>query len=112
MPTPAPSPIPAGLHTLTPHLYFNGDCGQAIEFYQKALAAERVEDCDRLFDRAVKAGCEAVMPPVDMFWGDRMCKVKDPFGHCWDFATNKWIMTPQEVERGQKEWIASMKKGH
>jgi len=64
-----------------------------------------VEDCDRLFERAVKQGCQTVMPPADMFWGDRMGKIKDTFGHSWAIATNKWIMTPEEIEKGQKEFF-------
>lgn len=40
MPQPASQPIPAGMHTLTPHMWFAGNCGEAIEFYQKAFGAE------------------------------------------------------------------------
>jgi PhnB protein len=34
-------PIPDGFHTITPHLTIR-NCGQAIEFYQKAFGAEVV----------------------------------------------------------------------
>jgi uncharacterized glyoxalase superfamily protein PhnB len=67
-----------------------------------------VDDCDRLFDRAVRAGCEVIFPMSDMFWGDRMGKVKDPFGHCWGIATHRWDMTEEEVRQGQAEWLKSM----
>ena len=40
MPIPAPKPVPEGMNTLTTHLWFSGRCGQAVEFYQKALGAE------------------------------------------------------------------------
>ncbi len=40
MPTIAKNPIPEGMHSITPHLWFNGDCKKAIEFYQKAFSAE------------------------------------------------------------------------
>ena len=36
----APKPVPAGMHTITPQLWFNGNCNEAIEFYQKAFRAE------------------------------------------------------------------------
>ncbi|MDY6965668.1 MAG: hypothetical protein SVM80_06825 [Halobacteriota archaeon] len=36
----APNPIPEGMHTLTTHLWFNGDCREAIRFYKKAFEAE------------------------------------------------------------------------
>ncbi|HEU4404844.1 MAG TPA: VOC family protein, partial [Polyangiaceae bacterium] len=37
-----------------------------------------VEDCDALFNRAVAAGGEVVMPMADQFWGDRCGNVRDP----------------------------------
>jgi len=55
-----------------------------------------VEDADKAFDRAVKAGATASMPPSDMFWGDRYGKVTDPFGHEWSIATHKEDVTPEE----------------
>jgi PhnB protein len=32
--------VPAGMHTLTPNLFFNGNCKEALEFYKKAFNAE------------------------------------------------------------------------
>ncbi|MEI9981890.1 MAG: VOC family protein [Aliidongia sp.] len=34
-------------------------------------------------NRAIEAGCTAVLPPTDMFWGDRYSQIKDPFGVLW-----------------------------
>jgi uncharacterized glyoxalase superfamily protein PhnB len=45
------------------------------------------EDVDALHARAVAAGAVTVTPPQDTFWGDRMCRVLDPDGHAWNFAT-------------------------
>ena len=67
-----------------------------------------VDDCDKLLDRATVAGCEVIFPVADMFWGDRMGKVKDPYGHCWGIATHKWIYTPEEMQKGQEEWLKSL----
>jgi len=58
-----------------------------------------VEDVDAAFKKATQAGAEPVMPPADMFWGDRYGKVKDPFGHHWSIATHKEDVAPQECER-------------
>ncbi len=67
-----------------------------------------VEDCDALFARAMKVGgCEVMMAPMDAFWGDRMGKLKDPFGHCWAIATHKLDLTPEEIEAKQKQWMTS-----
>ncbi len=67
-----------------------------------------VEDCDVIFNRAVEAGCEVLMPMADAFWGDRFGKVKDPFGHCWAIATHKWVLTPEEMQERQQEWLKSL----
>src|SRR2546423_6763789 len=40
-----------------------------------------VKDADAVFAKAVSKGSTAVMPPMDMFWGDRYAKFLDPFGH-------------------------------
>lgn len=146
MPTKTENRIPEGMHTVTPYLWFNGNCKQAISFYEVALDAsvvggvvpgpdgetvlhammrigdskimlsdadegvERgpseyattsfwvyVEDCDAVFRRAVEAGCTVVMPMEDQFWGDRMGKVRDPFGHCWAIASHVWVYTEAEM---------------
>ncbi len=45
-------------------------------------------DVDALYLRAVRAGAEALQPPSDMFWGDRMARFRDLNGYQWTFATN------------------------
>ncbi|MGH8710185.1 MAG: VOC family protein [Burkholderiales bacterium] len=47
-----------------------------------------VEDVDAVVKRAVAAGAKITMPLEDMFWGDRYCKLEDPFGHRWSVATH------------------------
>ena len=44
-----------------------------------------VDDAQGWFDRAVAAGCEGLMPPQKMFWGDTWGQVRDPFGVVWAF---------------------------
>ena len=69
-----------------------------------------VQDADATFQKAVNAGAKVTMPPTDMFWGDRYGKVVDPYGHSWGIATHKLDMTPEEIEKGQKEFMAKMGK--
>ena len=69
-----------------------------------------VDDCDALFNQAVKAGCEVLMPMQDAFWGDRLGEAKDPFGHTWNFATLKWNLTPAEMNKAQDEWLKTAKR--
>ncbi len=67
-----------------------------------------VEDVDAAFHRAVAAGARPVMPPADMFWGDRYASVADPFGHQWGIATHKEDVPPEEMKRRGAEWMSKM----
>jgi uncharacterized glyoxalase superfamily protein PhnB len=69
-----------------------------------------VPDTDASFKRAVDAGSKATMPPADMFWGDRLGQVVDPFGQKWTIATRIKDMTPAEMHAAQEAFIAQMKK--
>jgi uncharacterized glyoxalase superfamily protein PhnB len=69
-----------------------------------------VDNCDQLFKRAVDAGCKATMPLADMFWGDRMGNVVDPFGQSWTIATHTKDMTPEEMKKAEQEFVAQMAK--
>ena len=46
-----------------------------------------VDDVDAFASRAVAAGANLVRPVADQPYGDRNCKIVDPFGHAWFFAT-------------------------
>lgn len=138
--------IPAGFHTLTPHLVVQ-DSRQLIDFYQRAFGAEPLalcstdeqghvmharvrigdsivmlndefpeqgvlapqagatpvtlhlytEDVDAMFARAVAAGATVLMPPADMFWGDRYSMVTDPAGHRWAIATQQEVLSDEDI---------------
>lgn len=66
-----------------------------------------VTDVDRAFQRAVDAGCKVVMPPTDMFWGDRYAKVLDPYGHQWGVATHIEDVSPEECAKRAANWKPS-----
>jgi len=57
------------------------------------------DDVDAVFKKAVAAGARADQPPTDMFWGDRMGNITDPFGHSWAIATHKEDVSPEEMGR-------------
>jgi uncharacterized glyoxalase superfamily protein PhnB len=61
-----------------------------------------VDDVDKWFERAVKAGATIRLPVADMFWGDRYGMVTDPFGHSWAIATHKKDMTVAEIQQAMK----------
>jgi uncharacterized glyoxalase superfamily protein PhnB len=71
-----------------------------------------VEDVDASFKRAVEAGAKASLPPTDMFWGDRMAHVVDPFGQKWAIATHVKDMSPDEMKKAEDDFKAAMKKAH
>jgi PhnB protein len=58
-----------------------------------------VPDVDAAFQRAIEAGATEINAPADMFWGDRFCKLEDPFGHRWSMATHIEDVSPVEIER-------------
>ncbi len=69
-----------------------------------------VDGIDNAFKRATSAGCKVVMPLADMFWGDRMGKVSDKWGNEWSIAQHTKDMTPEEMEKAQKEFVSQMSK--
>jgi PhnB protein len=68
-----------------------------------------VTDVDASFKRAVDAGAKGTVPPADMFWGDRMAHVVDPFGQKWALATHTKDMTPEEQKKAAEEFKAKLK---
>ncbi len=67
-------------------------------------------DVDKTFQRAVTQGAKTVMPPTDMFWGDRFGTLHDPFGHAWSIATHTKDLSPKEMQKAQQEFFARMQK--
>lgn len=70
-----------------------------------------VEDVDAAFARVVELGAEVEMPPADMFWGDRFCKIKDPFGHKWSLATHIEDIDDEEMGKRAAAFAAEMSGG-
>ena len=57
------------------------------------------DDVDATFRKAIAAGAKETTPVTDMFWGDRMGNLTDPFGHSWAIATHKEDVSPDEMEK-------------
>ena len=60
------------------------------------------DDVDATFKKAVANGAKGDQPPTDMFWGDRMANITDPYGHSWGIATHKEDVSPEEMEKRMK----------
>ena len=56
-----------------------------------------VDDCDGLVERMQDAGGQVLMPPTDVFWGERFARVRDPFGHEWGITTKLRDMSADEI---------------
>lgn len=69
-----------------------------------------VKDCDAAFNRAIAAGATTLMPPSDMFWGDRYSVVVDPYGHRWSFATHQQDMSSAEMQAAVNDACAPAAK--
>ena len=66
------------------------------------------EDADAAHKKAVAAGAKEMMPVADMFWGDRMGHITDPFGYGWNVAAHVKDVTPEEMKKGQEEFMKQM----
>jgi uncharacterized glyoxalase superfamily protein PhnB len=80
--------------------------GSPVNFYVY------VENVDRAHARAVSEGCRSQMSPQEMFWGDRVGEVEDPYGFKWTVATHTRDLTPEEIEKGGREWAEKMACGN
>jgi uncharacterized glyoxalase superfamily protein PhnB len=56
-----------------------------------------VEDADASYQQAMDAGATSVTEVTELFWGDRIGRVRDPFGNIWwlqshatDVPTTRW----------------------
>ncbi len=76
--------------------------GSPVSFY---LYLEKV---DEAFKVAVAAGAEVREPVEEMFWGDRVGTVQDPFGYSWSLATHTRDLSPEEIRQGAEAAFARM----
>ncbi|HKW51545.1 MAG TPA: VOC family protein [Candidatus Eisenbacteria bacterium] len=66
------------------------------------------EDADAAYQKAIAAGGKSMMPVTEMFWGDRMGHIADPFGYTWNVASHVKDVTPEEMKKGQEEFMKQM----
>ncbi len=58
-----------------------------------------VDNADAMAERAAAAGATVLMPPTDQFYGERSCRLRDPFGHTWLLGHSIEKLTPEEMQR-------------
>ena len=71
-----------------------------------------VDDVDKAFDQAVKAGGKALQPVENQFWGDRTGTLVDPFGHKWTLGTHVEDVSPKEMQKRMEDWSKKQKTAH
>ncbi len=49
----------------------------------------RVDNVDKVFERAIAGGARSLRPVSDQSYGERSGQIEDPFGHVWILATPK-----------------------
>ena len=58
-----------------------------------------VQNVDATFEQALQAGAVQEQPITNMFWGDRLGKLRDPFGYQWSIAMQTEQVHHEEVKR-------------
>jgi uncharacterized glyoxalase superfamily protein PhnB len=78
--------------------------GQANEKYraQPGSVLLYVQDCDALYNAALKAGAKSVQDMQNQFYGDRSGGVEDPTGNRWWISTHVEDVSPDELQRRMK----------
>ena len=62
-----------------------------------------VKDVDSVFKKATSSGAKVIREIENMFYGDRICSVQDPFGHQWSIATHIEDVTPAKLKKRAQE---------
>lgn len=62
-----------------------------------------IKDVDTVFERAVAAGARVERPLQNMFYGDRMGTLVDPYGHRWYLGTHIEDVPLKELQRRVQE---------
>jgi PhnB protein len=63
-----------------------------------------VADVDASHKQAKAAGMKELAAPNNMFWGDRMSSLIDPFGHKWNLASHVRDVSPEEMAAAVKQF--------
>jgi PhnB protein len=58
-----------------------------------------LEDADQACQRALAAGATPVTQVTELFWGDRVGRVRDPLGNIWWLQTHVKDVAPEEMQK-------------
>ena len=63
----------------------------------------KVENVDAAFQTMCAAGATVVFPIVE-FCGERMARLRDPYGHLWLLIERTEELSPDEIQRRRDAW--------
>lgn len=66
---------------------------------RSAVIHLHLDNADAAAERAIAAGATMVRPPADEFYGERSCRIRDPFGHEWLLGHSIEDVTAEEMQR-------------
>jgi PhnB protein len=64
----------------------------------------RVTNVDAAFEAMCGAGATVVFPIVE-FCGERMARLRDPYGHLWLLTQRIEELPPDEIQRRRDAWV-------
>jgi PhnB protein len=62
-----------------------------------------LEDADTAYAQALAAGATSVTRVTELFWGDRVGRVRDPFGNIWWLQSHVADVPPDEMQARMTE---------
>ena len=62
-----------------------------------------LKDVDDTIKKAVQNGATLLMAPMDMFYGDRVGNIEDPYGYSWVLATHLKDVSEDEMKKKAQE---------
>ncbi|MBZ0202901.1 MAG: VOC family protein [Ignavibacteria bacterium] len=62
-----------------------------------------VDNVDDVYKKGIEAGGESLREPTNEFYGDRSCGLKDISGNQWWIASHVEDVSPEEIQKRQKE---------
>lgn len=68
-----------------------------------------VEDVDKVVKKAIASGAQLKKPVENMFYGDRVGQVEDPFGHLWYISSHIEDLTPREIKKRATQFYKASK---
>ncbi len=60
-------------------------------------------DADEAYQQALRAGATPVTEVTELFWGDRVGRVRDPLGNIWWLQTHVRDVAPDEMQKRMQD---------